>query len=301
MLIKSKDHSEKAIQELETIKQLPDLPEDMLANIERELKTMKAGSRGEEDAAYYIDFHYRTHQNWAVIHDLRIEYDGNVAQIDHLLINRLFEFYILETKNFTYGLKITDHGEFLFWNKNRYVAFPSPIEQNNRHTLVLERFLKNEDILPKRLGIGLRPSFKPYVLVSPKTSVNRPDSKKFNTNMVIKSDELFRQIQEDADKANLTEIFSGLAKLISTETLVDFANRLVSYHKPASIDYYAKFGVQRIKETAIPEKKQATSTEKHYFCSKCKKPISEKAAIFCFTNKQRFHGKAYCFDCQKTV
>jgi hypothetical protein len=297
MLIKSKDPSDKSIQELEAIKQLPNLSEDTLANIEKELKTLKAGSRGEEDAAYYIDFHYRNHKNWVIIHDLRIECDGNVAQIDHLLINRLFEFYILETKSFAYGLKITEHGEFLFWNGHRYIAFQSPIEQNSRHVFVLEKFLKKEDVLPKRLGFDLYPSFKPYVLVSPKSSVNRPTSTKFNTDMVIKSDELFKQIQDDGDKANLVEVFSGLAKLISAETLMDFANRLVAYHKPSSIDYYAKFGIQRKVEPVLQDKQSVS--EKRYFCAKCKKQISEKVALFCFTNKKRFSGKAYCFDCQK--
>jgi hypothetical protein len=294
MLIKSKDPSDKAIQELETIRQIPNLAEDTHAKIEKELKTLKAGNKGEKDAAYYIDLYYRNNQNWAVIHDLRIEHNGDVAQIDHLMINRLFEFYILETKSFAYGLKITENGEFLFWNGNRYIAMQSPIEQLNRHILVLERLLKNEDILPKRLGMELRPSFKPYVLVSPTSTLIRPDRKKFNSDTVIKSDVLFKQIQNDADNVKLVEVFSGLAKLISVETLIELTHRLATFHHPIAINYRAKFGIQPVKEekTNIP-------VTKNYFCANCKKTISEKAAMFCFTNKKRFDGKAYCFDCQK--
>jgi hypothetical protein len=84
MLLKEKDSSDKAIQELEAIARQPGLPKDTLAKVEKELKTLRAGNRGELDSAYHIDFYYREKPNWAVIHDLRIEYCGNVTQIDRL-------------------------------------------------------------------------------------------------------------------------------------------------------------------------------------------------------------------------
>lgn len=40
---------------------------------------------GEKVALFVLS--YKDSQNWAVIHDLRIEHRGRVAQIDHLLIN----------------------------------------------------------------------------------------------------------------------------------------------------------------------------------------------------------------------
>lgn len=295
MLIKTKDSSEKAIQELEAIRQLPNLPVKTRTNVEKELKTLRAGEKGEKDAAYYIDLYYRNHGNWAVFHDLRIEHDGDVAQIDHLLINRLLEFYILETKSFAYGIKINERGEFLRWNGHRYDAIPSPIEQLKRHILVLERLLKADDILPKRLGLSLQPSFKPYVLVSPTSSIIRPAQKKFDTSTVIKSDELFTQIQRDGDKLNLFDAFSGAAKFISQETLIEFTHRLSSYHKPMTINYFLKFGIQpnQTQKTDAP-----ASVTKH-FCANCKKPISDRVAKYCFDNNKRFGGKTYCFDCQK--
>ena len=105
MLLKEKDPSDQAIQELEAIARQPSLPKDTLTKVEKELKTLKAGNRGEWDSAYHINFYYREKPNWAVIHDLRIEYGGNVAQIDHLMINRLLDFYVLESKSYAYGLK----------------------------------------------------------------------------------------------------------------------------------------------------------------------------------------------------
>ena len=45
--------------------------------------------KGEQEAAYHIDFHLKDSQNWAVIHDLRVEWNGRGAQMDHLHIDRL--------------------------------------------------------------------------------------------------------------------------------------------------------------------------------------------------------------------
>jgi hypothetical protein len=56
MLLKEKDSPEQAIQELEAIARQLGLPKGMLAKVEKEQKTLKAGHRGEFDSAYHIDF-----------------------------------------------------------------------------------------------------------------------------------------------------------------------------------------------------------------------------------------------------
>ena len=53
------------------------------------------------------------------IHDLRLEVNGRVAQIDHLLVNRTMTFYVFETKHFHAGIKIGEDGQFLKWNNYR--------------------------------------------------------------------------------------------------------------------------------------------------------------------------------------
>lgn len=306
MLFKTKDPADKAIQELETIAHLPSFSNDVLAKVEKELKTLKAGDQGESNSAYFIDFYYREKPNWAIIHDLRIEYGGNVAQIDHLLITRFLEFYVLESKSYAYGLKITDRGEFMFWGGHRYIAMESPIEQVRRHAVVLEQLLRGEGLLPKRLGVVLPPALKPFVLVSPKSRVIRPDRLSFNSDIVIKSDDLFRQLQADFDVASTAYMVGALAKLISIETLTELAQRLITYHKPTSIDYYAKFNIKPIQPVQAQATKskakngdEGSKPQSKYFCFKCKKPITQRVATFCFQHKERFSGKVYCFNCQK--
>jgi len=152
----------------------------------------------------------------------------------------------------------------------------------------------------------LPPSLKPFVLVSPKSTVIRPDRLSFNSDIVIKSDELFRQIQADFEATSTTYMVGALAKAISVKTLTELAQRLIAYHKPTSIDYYAKFNIKPIQpvqaQATEPKAKTGNDGSKpqsKYFCFKCKKPITQRVATFCFQHKERFDGQVYCFDCQK--
>ena len=77
--------------------------------------------------------------------------------------------------------------------------------------VVLEQLLKGEGLLPKRLGMVLPPTFRPYVLVSPKSTVVRPSRKAFDTDMVIKSDELFKQIEANFDGASFSSDVRSIA------------------------------------------------------------------------------------------
>jgi hypothetical protein len=222
--------------------------------IERELKAIRSGVSGEKDSAYYIDFYFGNSKNWAVIHDLRLEHRGQVAQIDHLLINRFFDVYVLESKNYSYKLKITPEGEFQTYYGKDYVGIPSPIEQNKRHIHLLDRFLKHHDILPKRIGISIRPKFKSLILVSPKSIISRPPEKKFDTSSVIKADTLRTKIDQEVDKRkNPLADFATLSKLCSSSALMETARALAGFHKPRKVDFRARFGLPVQKDWAKGE------------------------------------------------
>ncbi|MDJ0635209.1 MAG: nuclease-related domain-containing protein [Xenococcaceae cyanobacterium MO_188.B29] len=305
MILKEKDPIGTNLEQLENIAKLPNLPKEKLSKIKKEIKLLKSGNKGEKNSAYFIDFYYKDVQNWVVIHDLRVEYDGFVAQIDHLLINRFLDFYVLETKHYAHGVKITERGEFLVLFQKRYIAIESPIEQNQRHIKVLKNLLSGENLLPKRLGFSLQPNFLPYILVSPKSRVIHPKAKDFNTDMLIKADEFYKQTQDNIDNKNFLASVGSIAKIISQDDLKEIGKRLISYHKPIKINYYDKFGISRTQDADLSNTNvrevqvQSKQVQSKYYCYKCKKFISEKVASFCFKSKTLFKGKAYCFDCQK--
>lgn len=116
---------------------------------------------------------YGQADNWAVIHDLRIETGGVVAQIDRLIINRWLDMWVCESKNFSEGVGINEHGEFAAFFGGRPHGIPSPIEQNNRHMLLLSRLFDSNQIkLPTRLGFTLRPALRAPRVACPRAHVS---------------------------------------------------------------------------------------------------------------------------------
>jgi hypothetical protein len=241
MIFKHKDSNKKAIESLQLLLKLNIVPEKNFF-ISRELNALKLGSKGEENAAYFINFYYEYSTNWAIIHDLRIEHKGKVAQIDHVLINRLFDFYILESKSYSQKIQINERGEFSAVYNNKKIGIESPIEQNKRHIHLLASFLNDNEILPKRLGVSIKPKFYNYILISPKTTIKRPVKSKFNTDNIIKADTLRSVIEKNADNAPIHEI-GRIVTLSSFDTIANMAKTIVSHHKPYSIDLMKKYGV----------------------------------------------------------
>jgi hypothetical protein len=240
MIIKTADDKTSQIQQLENL--LTVAIGEQKNKITQELLNIRAGIKAEQEAAYLLDFDFGKSQNALVIHDLRLEIGGRVAQIDHLLINRTLNIFVLETKHFHAGLKITEDGEFMSWNafKKCFEGMPSPLAQNERHIAVLNEALARID-MPSKVGLRLSPVCHSYVLISSKARIDRP--KKFDTTHIIKADMLSATYDRVFDKAGVIEVFGGLARFLSTETLEKVGQTLVRMHRPASFDYAARFGI----------------------------------------------------------
>jgi Nuclease-related domain len=321
MLIKERDNHDGDVENLRCLLecQITAKQRDL---IEREIYYIGAGARGEKSSAYYINFRYKDSVNWAIIHDLRLEHRGFVAQIDHLLINRFLDIYVLESKNYSHGIKITPEGEFLLRTSNTYIAIESPIEQNKRHIDLLDRVIQQPGFLPTKLGVVISPSVLNYVMVAPNSRVDRPASGKFDTSMVIKADALVAAIEKRMTSPTTVGVISSLAKMVSQETLETFAQRLVRLHRPKEIDYAANFGVsvlgspapqKSFQQTANPtpvvetipiktmEGRSSTisSPARKGACEKCGVAVDGKVVFFCRMKKEKFEGKILCRECQK--
>lgn len=304
MIIKSADNRQDDVAELRRLLDCQISAKQRFL-IEREIKCIGSGIRGEESSAYYIDFRYHDSPNWAVIHDLRLELNGFVAQIDHLLINRFFDVYVLESKNYYYGIKITPEGEFLAWNGKSYVGIESPIEQNKRHIALLEKVVAQRGLLPSRLGITMPAAYHNYVLVAPNSRIDRPSAAKFDTSAVIKADALVEAIGKRVDAMGVVNTLTTAAKMVSSETLEKFARSLARLHRPAKINYAEKFGVIVQNLKPAPKEKQPTGpelaagTKAESVCESCGVDIESKVVYFCRMNKTKFAGKVLCQACQK--
>ena len=250
MLIKDKALIEEEIYQLnDLLKQDLNLQQKFL--LERELQILQSGLNGELNSTHFLNFYYQDNPDWAVIHDLSVENNGDAARYDHILINRRFNFYVIESKNFSYGLKITADGEFLVHDGHRYQNIDSPIEQSQKQIDVLHNVLIDNKILPKRMGIPVKPKIESYVLISPLSQVVRPPKKIFDSSMVVKADLFIKALVKKTKKAKkFINKFKKLSKKTSDDPLARMALKLASLHKPVVQDYRLKFCLDQSPEPA---------------------------------------------------
>ncbi len=155
MQLKSADDRQPDLDVLTALLARPDADAATHRRIEQEIRQIRAGAAGEREAAHEIEFHLAHNRNRMTIHDLRLEIGERVAQIDHLVIDRLLDIWVLESKHFAEGVAINDHGEWTGFYGGRSYGMASPVEQNRKHVAVLEQvFAKKLVKLPKRLGIA---------------------------------------------------------------------------------------------------------------------------------------------------
>lgn len=332
MIIKEADDKKPQIAALQTLMARTDCTFDIRKRIEQEIRNILAGIRGEEEAAYEMKVHYGQSQNWMVLHDLRVEHGGLVAQIDHLLINRWLEMWVCESKHFSEGIAINDHGEFSAFFGSRPYGVASPIEQNNKHILILKRLFDSGVVpLPTRLGFTLKPDLKGLVLVSKGARITRPKKKIDGLDCIIKNDLLFKTIDKAIDGNNNVLL---MAKIIGQDTLQTLAQEIAKLHRPSQFNWSAKFGLPETppaqppkapepaapvaprevpaaqprvtvpaaaEEAASPSSDQSMKPKQKLVCHACGALVSYAVAKFCWFNKPRFGGHIFCMDCQKTV
>ncbi len=130
MLIKSADDKQPQLETRAALLARSDLGAETRRRIDQEVRSVRSGIAGERDAAYQIDFYFGPRPNWMVIHDLRLEVDGRVAQIDHLLLGRTFDVWVCESKHFAQGAGVNEHGEWTAYYRREARGIPSPVEQN---------------------------------------------------------------------------------------------------------------------------------------------------------------------------
>lgn len=310
MILKEADERKSDIATLRSLLTHPNASAATRADIELQIRKINVGAAGENDVAHYLRVQFAESQNWVVINDLRIEVEVAVAQIDHLLISRLLDVWLCESKAFTNGIKINEFGEFLTFYQRVPVGVPSPIEQNLRHIKIMERlFVSGSLNLPKRLGFTITPKLRPLVLVA-KGAIQRPKAPVKGLETIIKADQVASTIERLGEKGNALEI----AKLVGREILYDLGQQLLSLHRPITIDWAARFGLTKAPppisspNPAPPQLRPVTTQEPaadipasgQAACQGCNGKISEAERQYSLDRAKRFDGQQLCMKCQRS-
>jgi hypothetical protein len=302
VLLKSADDKSKRLALLEDLQKSALLDARQKKWLREELFRLRKGMQGEKDSAYYLDQYFKGGENHAVLHDLRFEVDGDVAQIDHLIINRGIGIYLFETKNYSGNLLINDHGEFTAEYDSDRFGIPSPIEQSRRHERILSRLLNALEI-KHRTGAAL--ACFHVVMLHPKAIIHRPPANAFDTSNVIKADQFPTWHSQFVDKVGISDVLKFALNLRGQDTLREWGEKLVRQHRPANQLELPDFMQPRknpvmksdVRVAAAPTQVEQ-APQKRLACAHCSAKISYAEGKFCWGNEKRFGGLQYCREHQ---
>lgn len=136
-------------------------------------KFAKSGRAAEEQMAFYFKRFFGNDPDILVLNGIRLEADGDAAQVDHLVIHS-HGLSIVESKSVHGKIQIKDDGQWIRWfNGNQSKGMASPITQARLQEKffrsVLGRASKNDELFAK-LPIDL------YVAISDSGVILWPQS-----------------------------------------------------------------------------------------------------------------------------
>ncbi|MDO8374109.1 MAG: nuclease-related domain-containing protein [Polaromonas sp.] len=313
MLIKSADDKSRRLALLQDLQKSPLLDARQKEWLRVELRNLTAGIKGEREAAFHLDGHYKDGQNNVLLHDLRFQIDGEVAQIDHLVINRTGYMVLIETKNYSGDLEVNAHGEFTVrYGKERY-GIPSPYEQSRRHARILGKLLERLEICTRTDKL---PEFHNVVLMHPQAIIQRPDAKAFDTSFLIKADQFRAWHEKLVDSISTGGVFKAMLNIRSPDTIKEWGEKLMRQHRPQDLLDLPDFMQPKpqlakavmeprpsppvfVAAPATPAPTPAdASLAKKLICAHCREKISYPEGKFCWNNAKRFGGLQYCREHQ---
>ena len=317
MLLKQADDKSRRLALLEDLQQSSLLDARQKRWLREELLRCRKGIQGERESAHHLDSYFKGRDTHVLIHDLRLVVDGDVAQIDHLLINRAGHFYLIETKNYAGHVSVNAHGEFTVRYDQDCYGVPSPLEQSHRHERILLRLLERLDIAPRT---DKQPPVHHLVMMHPKAIIQRPDSREFDTSFLIKADQFPSWHKQFIDGTGVGAAFMLLANLRSQETIRGWGEKLLRQHRPDDLLALPEFmrpcavAQAEARETATAAKQvpavaplreaparveaQSADSAKKLVCARCGAKISFAEGRFCWGRPQRFGGLQYCREHQ---
>ena len=177
-------------------------------------KNTIAGLLLEKQMAYELDIAFDQYEDILVLNDLKVEYNGKTAQIDHLVLT-CYSAYFIESKSVAGSLQVNEYDEWTRWYGKKPVNMESPIMQSKRHAKILFDLLSanEKSFMGKILGFQKRlGSYTAHHYIAVST----------RTNITGKGRDKYRDSLKKADQI--------------TETILDFHNKHAGGHLNALLN-----------------------------------------------------------------
>ncbi|SNY58462.1 Nuclease-related domain-containing protein [Arsukibacterium tuosuense] len=178
---------------------------------------LDAGIKQEHDVAFYLRRAYKHSEKVMVLNDLRIEHDGESAQIDHLIAYS-YGFIVVESKSIRGEVKVNEYAEWTRSYKGQWSGMPSPIKQAELQLKLLKQYLcaNTEKVIGKFLGIqqglGMR-CYDVFCAISSDAIIDRTKAPKDIADKLVKSEFVTDVLDK---KMNFIKFYNVVGKVYDT-------------------------------------------------------------------------------------
>jgi len=269
-------------------------------------KFTKAGLAAEKQMAFYLKRAFADREDIFVLNDIRLERDGEVAQIDHLIIHA-YGFIIIESKSVSSTVSVNKHAEWKRIYNNKESGMRSPIQQAKIQASFLTAYLQEkgstlfrETIINKVIAKPKYDNYKFDVLVAiSDTGIIKREN--IDLPEVLKADAIPDKIlalistrKKDILKALVNPFSTSDGYTFHLDTVRKIASFLKTMHISATSQHKEATTVQEkpITYGKNPET-QSDANKAVYECSKCKSQ-----------NLEVNYGRNYyfkCLDCENNI
>lgn len=200
-----------------------------------EIKKYRAGHSAETNAAFMLGKEYRDSKYSVLLSDLRLDMDGDIAQIDHVAFNCFGIVNLFETKSFSSGLTIDADGTC--WNgvDRHRREIPSPLRQSQRHESTLRKALA-------QCGYDAI-EFRHFVLVDYKAKLEKPAKGFENYCRPDRISEAREQVALGVGSTFRALGRMATGKSLNKEELCKVGEQLAALHQPLQPNLWGKLGL----------------------------------------------------------
>ena len=189
----------------------------------------KAGRNAEVQMAHYLLRFFGKSDTFDVLNGIRIEHDGEIAQMDHIVIHP-YGLVIVESKSVAGSVQIKDDGQWMRWSPkhNKPFGMRSPVTQAQMQCALLKDLLLAR---VKNKGVFDSVFFDVIVAISDSGTIQWPTSGPLPA--VCKADQVPGKIQHLLEVVTLNA--GNKAAPLNTDNRKRMADFLLAMHQPLPV------------------------------------------------------------------
>lgn len=231
MLIKTVDDKHPLLRHLDTLLAHPGLPDAARARLHTELKRQRARWQNLNAAAEALDALFRHDAGWALLHDLNLPMPQGALSIDHLLINRKLDVYVVDSHCYQAHVELGGEAGFIVrYGQRRYPLSRNPIAHNAWRLDTLATGLAGPG-WDTRLALPRPPRYHNVVLLHAQARIDGDDAQA--AGILLRADHLKAWLHDTAShEADVPE-----------EALLRLAEKLRQAHQDEAEGLEARLGL----------------------------------------------------------